>query len=591
MSFWVPVPVAAPLAVAALLLIAEHVLPHRVPDIIALMATLFAGVVCVILAHKAAQAPLVYWFGNWTPRDGLVLGIGFVVGQAGAIVAALVALLFSAAFVFSWGYFDRTHAHFHALMLLFMAAMVAFCLTHDLFNLFVWFEVMSVAAFALTGYALEAPALTGALHFTVTNSIASFLMLGGIGLIYAEAGQLDFTAIARVVAERHADAVVPAAFALLTVALLIKAAIFPFQFWLADAHAVAPSPVSVIFSGAMVALGIFGVARLYWAAFAAAPAIGTVMHTLVLWLGLATVVIGGLTCLGQRHIKRLLAFSTISHLGVMLVGLAALSEPGTAGTFVYLVGHGLVKASLFMGAGIMLAFAGGIDEIDLRGCGQNFWPAGIPFALGGLLLAGLPVGLMSEGTDLIGEGLHAGPDWVRAAFIAGSGLTGGAVLRAAGRVYLGWGELPGEEQSGATEPEQETSERPLWLMLLPVAVLLAFELTTAVWAEPIARQAAQFFTHQDPAVNAGLGLFPARPQAAHGPAHLLVPWLGVGLALLVSGYDLGRAHLPDVLRRGIGASTDPVFLALDRLHSGLVGDYVVWIMVGLAFFAGAFALA
>ena len=196
MTMLVPLPVAVPLAVAALLLMLAHAWPPRVPDAIATLTALAVAGIAAVLGGQAAGAPISYWFGGWQPHGGVVLGISFVVDQVGAALTALIGTLFAATFVFAWGYFDNVHAHFHVLMLLFLAAMAGFCLTHDLFNLFVWFEVMSVtAAFALTGYRLEASALEGALNFTVTNSLASFFMLGGIGLIYAHAGTLDFTAL------------------------------------------------------------------------------------------------------------------------------------------------------------------------------------------------------------------------------------------------------------------------------------------------------------------------------------------------------------------------------------------------------------
>jgi len=176
-----PLPVAGSLAIGGLLLMFSRVLPNRVPDVVAVLTTLGVGAVCVVIAVHTADHPLVYWFGGWVPRDGHVLGIGFVVDQAGAAMAAFIGLLFAATLVFAWGYYDEVHAHFHVLMLLFMAGMVGFCLTHDLFNLFVWFEVMSVAAFAVTGYALRSSALDGALNFTVVNTIGSYLILGGSG--------------------------------------------------------------------------------------------------------------------------------------------------------------------------------------------------------------------------------------------------------------------------------------------------------------------------------------------------------------------------------------------------------------------------
>jgi multicomponent Na+:H+ antiporter subunit D len=393
-----PIAVAGPLCLAGLLLALSTLLPRRVPDVIALTTAMAVAAICVVMATHTAQHPLVYWFGGWAPRAGHVLGIGFVVDQVGASLAAFIAMLFAATLIFAWGYFDEVHAHFHVLMLLFMAGMVGFCLTHDLFNLFVWFEVMSVAAFALTGYALRTSALEGALAFTVINTTGSYLILGGIGLIYCEVGALDFSALARGVAAAPDNPVIMASFAFLTSGLLIKGAQVPFQFWLADAHAVAPSPVSVIFSGAMVSIGIYGVAKLVWTVFAPSPEIHAVVHRLLLGMGVASAIVGGVMALIQRHIKRLLAFSTISHVGIMVIGLALLSRGGLSGLFVYIVGHGLVKAALFMVAGILLATCGGVDEIGLRGRGRRIWPVGLAMAVAGLLLAGLPIGLLDEGS-------------------------------------------------------------------------------------------------------------------------------------------------------------------------------------------------
>ena len=382
-----PLPVAGPLILAAVLLAFSRVLPRTVPDMLAILMASAVAALCIVMAAHAGSGPLVYWFGGWAPRPGSqVLGIRFSVDQAGACVAGFIGVLFAATLLFAWGYYDKVHAHFHVLMLLFMAGMVGFCLTHDVFNLFVWFEVMSVAAFARTGYELRSSARAGALNITVMKPIGSYLLRGGVGLIYARLGALDMTALGAGVARQPQDPVIAASFTLMSTGLLIKGAQAPFHFWLADAHSVAPSPVSVIFSGSMVSLGLFGVARLFFTVFSAAPDIARVVHSLLLGFGVASTLIGGVMAVSQRHLKRLLAFSTISHAGILLIGLALLSQGSVSGMLVYLVGHGLVKASLFMVTGILLATRGGIDEIGLRGMGRGIAPAGVAMAFAGLLL-------------------------------------------------------------------------------------------------------------------------------------------------------------------------------------------------------------
>src|SRR3978361_2220280 len=160
MEFLPPLPAICPLTVAAFLLSGSHYLPRPVPDIVAIITALAAGIFCVLMLPASLHAPLIYWFGDWVPRHGFPLGIGFTIDPLSDLLCVFIALLFSATFIFAWGYYDEVHAHFHVLMLLFLAGMIGFCLTHDLFDMFVWFEVMSIAGFAFTAYQLRAPAWT-----------------------------------------------------------------------------------------------------------------------------------------------------------------------------------------------------------------------------------------------------------------------------------------------------------------------------------------------------------------------------------------------------------------------------------------------
>jgi multicomponent Na+:H+ antiporter subunit D len=569
---WLPLTVLLPLAVATLLLTFSHWLPPRVSTVLAIATALAVALLCALLTRAALSGPVVQWFGGWTPsssgRPGVVLGISFAADPASGAVATFAAFLFAASFTFAWGYFDETHSHFETLMLLFLAAIVGFCLTHDLFNLFVWFELMSISAFSLTAYPLGKSSLEGAFNFTVTNALASLLMLSGVGLLYARTGTLDFTAMGNAVSSIGSDPVLSGGLCLISAALLTKAAIVPFHLWLSDAHAVAPSPVSVIFSGIMVSIALFALLKLVGQVFSRDAHVMGLAREFMLWLGATTAVVGGAMAWAQRHLKRLLAFSTIAHLGIMLVGVAAVTPLGAAGLLFYLFGHGLVKATLFMIAGILLSLLGSEDEIALCGRARSLWPAGLAMGIAGLLLGGLPWGLLHHGGDLIDAASPA----ARLAIVVGTAFTGGAVLRAGVRIFLGWSGAPGVERTAPTQRAREKGPRPLWLMLIPCVVMLALAIIperAISWFVGVAATALL-----DLQEHAGV---PAPPDSLS-----ISSFLPICIALMLVLLSLFRRRATSIFARTAYSIERLPFDALQSLHSGLVSDYVAWMIVGVA---------
>ena len=577
---------------------------RRALDSVAIAAAACVTVLLAVIVTRTARGEEVYWFAGFRPRHGIAIGVDFAVDPLSAGLACLAALLVTASMIFSWRYFRRVATYFHALMLTFLAGMAGFCLTGDIFDLFVWFELMGVSAYALTAYRPEERGpVQGALNFAITNSIGAYLSLSGIGLIYGRTGALNMAQIGRDIARHHPDGLVVVAFVLILAGLLIKSAIVPFHFWLADAHAVAPTPVCVLFSGVMVELGLYGIARVYWSLFGTGLGHRAVISHLFLVLGLATAVTGALFCFRERHIKRLLAFSTISHAGMFLVGLSWLTPLGLAGAAVYVLGHGLVKAALFLCTGIVLHRLGSVNETWLHGRGRSLPVTGVVFTAAALGLADLPPFATYLGKGWIEDtgAAHHGV-WVAAVLVACSALVGGAVLRVAGGVFYGLGDPPPEDRETAREASEEKTETehggqrtPLTMIVPPAVLVVAAVAALLPHLGPAVQHAAVRFQDQAGYGNAVLFGQPVTHPAALYPAESTQVTLADVLsgggsavgALILAGLALYRRRIP-VLRRG----PEPDLLLagpIRRFQSGVVNDYVTWIVIGLTGVGAALA--
>lgn len=594
--------VIVPMIAAAILVALRHWTPRAVNDGGAVGVAVAVAVMCGLLLVRTIHNPFAYWMGGWRPSHMVTIGISFSIDPIGAGLAAFAAVLVCASLIYSVRYFDATDGLYHALMLVFLTGMVGFCLTGDLFNLVVFFELMGAVAYALTAYRIEERGpLQGAINFAISNSVAAYAMFLGVGLLYARTGALNMAQIGAALDGHRADPLVVVAMALLFIGFLTKAAAIPVHFWLADAHAVAPTPVCVLFSGVMVELGVYAIARLYWTIFAGPMGPHAAqLRAILVAIGVVTALGGAVMCFVQRHIKRLLAFSTISHVGVFLCGIGLLSAQGLGAVATYVIGHGLTKAPLFMLTGVLLHRFGTVDEFDLHGRGRALPLVGVLFAIGGLMLAAVPMTTGFFGKSLLdGAAIDGGYGWLPAVFVISSMATGGAVLRIAGRVFMGWGtaEPRGGDRRPAPprEPDEENIERDRTppLMVLVPAVLLAGAVVVGLipgLVPGIERAAGHFHDHL-----AYIGWVLRGGQAHFAPVttshvqaydfvYAAIASLGaVGLAALGLFGAPVRQRLPETL-------VDPVLGALNqlrRLHSGHIGDYIAWWTAGAALLGGA----
>jgi multicomponent Na+:H+ antiporter subunit D len=634
-------PVALPLLVAAALVGLAPVCPRQVADAAAVATAAVVTLLCLTLLARAVDGPVVYWFGGWTPRDGIALGVAFAVDPVGAALATLAGVLATAALTFSWRIFEAVRTLHHGLMLVFLAGIVGFCLSGDLFNMFVFYELFSVAAYALAGYQTTNPgSVRGALNFAITNSVGAILVLAGIALLYGRTGALNLAQLGQTLAARGpADRLVVAAFLLLMVGFFVKAAVVPFHFWLADAYALAPTVVGVLFAGVVSELGLYAVARVYWTVFSGPLAEDQGLRGVMLLGAVTTALVGGVMCLLQHHLARMLAYATVSHVGLTLAGFALLGPAGVGGAVLYLLADGLVKGSLFISVGIVDHHLHDVDERRLRGRGRHLpWAAALMVA-GALGLAGVPPFGTFLGKALMEEAaLEVGAPWLIGLFVIVAALTSAALLRATGRVFLGLGPRPTgglwtaaptprpgglPSRSGALPAGVGAAARPAARVgaaarppaeggagatgdhhrhahptqLAPAILLLAG--AVAVGVAPgitggVEDAAARFTDRAGYAAAVLEGVVGAGAGVAHPPIPLAAPafWavlsalLGLGLALGA----LAPERLPGRLRGGVARVWGPVAATLRGLHDGGIGDSVTWLVVGMAAFGTLLAV-
>jgi multicomponent Na+:H+ antiporter subunit D len=405
--------------------------------------------------------------------------------------------------------------------------------------------------------------------------------------------------IGRSLAAGHADGLVLVAFVFIMVGFFIKAAIFPFHFWLADAHAVAPTPVCVLFSGVMVELGLYAVARVYWALIdlpfsSHRPA----LTGLLLVVGAITAVLAGIMCFGQRHIKRLLAFSTVSHMGLMLIGFALLRPDALAGTAMYVVGHGLSKGALFILSGILLHRFGSVDELELHDAAHGMKGTAIVWFIAGLGLAGLPMFATFLGEHSIEDTAEkAGQSWVWIIFLISAMLTAGAVFRVCGRVFFGWGRGEEAETGGAKKIDEGRETKPdhrvpavmigpaIALVGLALAVGLIprvpqmFRLSAFEFADAAGYQ-ARVLDHAAIPVQE-----PEEEHTSKMPSVARACGATAG-ALLLAAFALSPLW---PRKKAYARPVRGAVWALRCMHSGHVGDYVAFLTFGVAAFGAVLA--
>ena len=566
-----PLPVAIPLsgAVLAPLLARAH---QRLPLLVSILAMAGSTVVLCLIAGQVYAGHgqvLSHFLGHWGPVGGQALGIAFAADPFGLTFALITAALGTLLLIYVLSELGdlgpRELGGLSCLFQLLLAALIGAALTADTINLFVWFEVAALASYGLTGFFLERPiALEAAFKVLVLTSIAGFAVFVGDALLYSDSGALNFGQLHNALAGRGTP-VELLALGLLVAGFGTKAGIIPFHAWLPDAHTSPPGAVSALFSALMVDLGIVAIVRMALLVYGSHQR-GHVLGLLMV-LGVVSAVLGAVLALAQDDLKRLLAWDTVSQMGILMIGFATDSASGVAGATYHLLNHALFKALLFLCAGTIVHATGETQLSRMGGLARRRPLITAGFSVGVLAIAGIPPLNGYASLGLIHKSLEETHQWpVLACALLAQLITIAALTRATWLAFY----RPRPEPYDHLEPSRPGMRFTLGVL---ATGCLAFGALPAVIIRRIVAPAASLLLHPD------------------GYAHAVLTGQGVVPSLTVSYVyldpaDLAIALITSLLGLGLGALYQrvpeplPVSL-LRKVHTGSINDYATFAATGI----------
>ncbi|MFC1976519.1 Na+/H+ antiporter subunit D [Chloroflexota bacterium] len=469
-----PLPILIPLLTAIVLLLAWGRLKlQRLLSVTGAVALVVAALVLLLTVWR--QGIQAVQMGDWPAPFGITL----VADLLSAVLVTLTALMGLAVAVYSLGSIDREREHYGyypLLHVLLMGVCGAF-LTGDMFNLYVWFEVMLMASFVLLTLGGLRAQLEGGIKYVTLNLLSSALFLAAVGMLYGLTGTLNMAHLARELPQVANSGLVTTLALLFLVAFGIKAAAFPLFFWLPASYHTAPVSVSAIFAGLLTKVGVYALIRVFTLLFV--QDVGYT-HTIILTIAGLTMLTGVLGAIAQTELRRLLSFQIVSHIGFMLMGLALFTPLALAGAVFYLLHDIIVKTNLFLVSGVIYKLRGTYQFKKLGGLYLAYPGLAVLFLISAFSLAGIPPlsGFWAK-LALIRAGLEVEQYLIVITALVASLLTLFSMTKIWDEVF--WKANP----QSANVPPQAPGLRQMALLMVPIIILAVFTVTIGLWAEPI----------------------------------------------------------------------------------------------------------
>lgn len=483
MNHWLLVPVLLPLICGALLMTASRSSLNLVRTIstVSVLLLLLCALYLLTVAHSGQIQ--VYALGNWSAPFGIVL----LLDRLSALMLAVTALLAVCATLYALRGDDQRGSYFHALLQFQLAGINGAFLTGDLFNLFVFFEILLIASYALLLHGLGAARMRSALHYVILNLIGSGLFLIAAGLFYGVAGTLNMVDLARFVAQAQGDQLflLEVAGALLLLVFGLKAAFLPLHFWLPRAYASATAPVAALFA-IMTKVGLYAILRFSTLVFGEQAGAASGLGSNLLWiLALLSILLAALGAFAASSLSSLLAYLVLVSVGTLLAGIAVGSEAALSATLYYLVHSTWVIAGLFLLADLIAKQRGDLGNSFKVGPNLlNPHLLGGCFFFGAIAVAGLPPFSGFFGKVLLLQAVSGETAWQLWSVVLVAGLIGVIGLSRAGSMLF-WRQHNAPSNAVALD---KTAFAITLVLLLSSPLLVVFAQPVIAYSEAAAAQ-------------------------------------------------------------------------------------------------------
>ncbi|MBW2307473.1 MAG: monovalent cation/H+ antiporter subunit D family protein [Deltaproteobacteria bacterium] len=466
-----------PILIVVIHLISSFIVPllgwwRREAAFFIALAAVAGSFVCSagVLAAVLHQGTIHYRLGGWEPPWGIEL----VIDHLNAYMAVLVSSISLVVAIYSRKSVEHEiperFVHFYCIFLLLATGLLGMVVTGDMFNLYVFLEIASISAYALIAVG-EDGAPMASFNYIILGTIGASFYLLGVGYLYIMTGSLNMADLSRLLPDLYNSTVIRVAFAFFVIGLGLKIALFPLHVWLPDAYTYAPSAVSAFIAPLMTKVGAYALIRIMFTVYEPRFSFELLPFASILSVMAAVaIIVGSVLAIAQSDLKRMLAYSSVSQIGYIVLGVALGNRPAIIGAYLHILNHALMKGCLFMVAGSLMLRVGMRDIFRLQGVHRTMpWTMGA-FVIAALSMIGIPptAGFFSKWYLILGTIQER--QWVMTAVILVSSLLNAVYFfRVIENAYF---EPRYAHDGGDPQADVNNGEAPAG-MLLPTLIMAA----------------------------------------------------------------------------------------------------------------------